>query len=791
MFDISKKIDALYQKGNWDEVIRIGEKLFSQGTEDIKILNDLAVAYRRKNMLEEAYKICDKIYLINPIGDILKQSVNLGVRYMRYHQVMGEILYKKGDYEKALKIFENLKSLGSHFSEKFFLSAKIYIKQKKYDLALHEYQNLIKKCSHRIEDAIEGLLELIKTDPTNERAYSLLYEAYDKEGTLKKELAHYEQAVKKNKDILDVYITGNFYRCSGQIDKAIALFSEYNTSDPIVPLFMGNICLATNDYSRAIAEFKLFFERNPEKRNIALQCFEKVLNQVKNDEALISYTADLYWEEGNSHATEEKIRLLNNLRPENPQYQAKLEDILLKTVDHSFMEGNLEVAGRKLKELTALRPDKSEYKKRLKDIENFALQNTISEYEEKLKQENLPEDEVNRIRFELAESYLKRDADEQNAVSLFQKVAKSESQYRPEALCRAGIFFLSRGMGDLAEENFRKIWELDIPEDTKAEIRYKVGNAYEEKGAFEKAREVYSHILSYDIKYRDVAQRIERLPASTPASKKDKEISVLEDRYDQIEKIGEGGMGAIYRAKDKILGRLVALKVIRSDFRSDAEAIQRFIREAQSASALQHPGIVTIFDINVKEPMYIAMEFVDGGNLRKKLNKTSLPVHDFLRFAIDISEAIGAAHTKGIIHRDIKPENIMLTREEKVKITDFGLASIHNASRMTMVGQILGTPLYMAPEQIVGRPADNRSDIYSLGITFYEMLTGRVPFFDGDIGYRHIHENPEPPSLLNPMIPDPLEKIILKSIEKHPEKRYQNVLEILEDLKNMHHESFR
>ncbi len=786
MFHISKKIDNLYQKGNWDEIIRIGEKLLLQGTEDVKILNDLAVAYRRKNMLEESFKVCDKIYFINPISDILKQSVNLGTRYMRYHQIMGEILYKKGEYEKALKIFESLKSLGSHFSEKFFLSAKIYTKQKKYDLALSEYQSLIKKCPHRTEDAVEGLLELVKADPANEKVYSLLFEAYDKDGILKKELMLYEQAVKKKKDIFDVYITGNFYRCSNQIDKAIALFSEYNGSDPVIPLFLGNMYLARNDHSGAVAEYKLFFERNPEKRNIALACFEKVLNMVKNDEMLLRYTADLYLEDGNFDAAEEKIRLLKNLKPENTEYQAKLEDILLKIADYSFMEGNLEIAEIKLKSLTELKPDKSEYRKRLKDIESFALQNKISEYEEKLKQEDLSGEEVNMLRFELAELYLRKDADEQNAVSLFQKVAKSESQYKPEALCRAGIFFLSKGMIELADENFRKIRELDIPEDKKAEILYRFGNAYEEKGIFESAREIYRQILFHDIKYRDVAQRMERLPANIPDNKKNKDISGLEDRYDHIERIGEGGMGAIYKAKDKLLGRVVALKVIRTDFRSDTETVQRFIREAQSASALQHPGIVTIFDIQVKEPMYIVMEFIDGGNLRKKLNRSALQVPHFLKFAIDICEAIGAAHAKEIIHRDIKPENIMLTREENIKITDFGLASINNATRMTMVGQILGTPLYMSPEQIIGKSADNRSDIYSLGITFYEMLTGKVPFSDGDIGYRHIHENPEPPSLLNPAVSDHLEKVILKSIEKKSEKRYQGVIEVLEELKKIH-----
>src|SRR3989304_7573594 len=156
MFDIAKKLDKLYEKEHWDEIIKIGEKLFLDRTEDIRILNDLAVAYRRKRMIDDALKVCERICFLNPESDIIKQSINLGIRYMRYHQILGEILYKKGEYEKALKIFDSLKCLGSHFSDKFYLSARIYAEQKRYDLALNEYQSLIKKCPHRIDDAIEG-----------------------------------------------------------------------------------------------------------------------------------------------------------------------------------------------------------------------------------------------------------------------------------------------------------------------------------------------------------------------------------------------------------------------------------------------------------------------------------------------------------------------------------------------------------------------------------------------------------------------------------------------------------
>lgn len=782
MFDIVKKLDKLYEKEDWDEIIRVAEKLSTDETEDVRILNDLTVAYRRNGRIHDAFKVCERIYFFSPVTDIIKQSINPGVRYMRYHLVMGEILYKHGEYEKALKIFDTLKSLGGHFSDKYYLAARIYTEQKKYDLALNEYQSLIKKCPHRTDDAIEGLLELIRTDAANERAYNILYETYRTNGILQKEICLYEQAVEQQEDIFDVYVLGNFYRCSNQADKAVSLFFEHTNSDPNIPLFLGSIYLAKGEYQKAIVGYKLFYERNQEKRDIALKCLEKALTLVKDDEELIGDMINFYCETGNFAAAEEKLRSLINSKPSNAAYRSQLENILLKDADQSFMNGSLETAGEKLKELIRLNPVKNEYYKRLTDIGNFITKNKINGYEERLSGNNLSEEEASKIRLELGELYLQSDANDEKALPLFQKVAKSLTPYRSEALCRVGLSFISKGMTELADEYFNIIIDSKIPEDKKVEMLYKIADAYEKKGLFDRARNVYKRILSLDAKYGYAAQKMARLPSNPPLDRKDKNQRKLEDRYDQIEKIGEGGMGSIFRARDRIIGRTVALKVIRECFAGDTETMQRFIREAQSASALQHPGIVTIFDISVADPMYIAMEYIDGGNLRERLNNKPVSVQEFTGIVMEICDALDAAHSKGIIHRDIKPENIMLTKDGKVKITDFGLACINNATRMTLAGQILGTPLYMSPEQIKGGFADNRSDIYSLGIVCYELLTGNVPFAHGDVGYCHIHETPSPPSLFNPDIPDALEKIILKAIEKKPEDRYQTVREILEEI---------
>ena len=532
VIDKSKKLDKLYQEEDWDGIIEIAEKLFSSKTDDIKVLNDLAVAYRRKHMFDEAFKVCQRIYSLNPRPDIMKQSINLGVRHMRHHPIYGELLYKKGNYDKALKIFENLKLLGNQFSDIFYIPAKIYTKQKRYALALNEYQNLIDKCSRRIDDAIKGLLELIKEDASYEKAYNLLYEAYNKKGRLKDEMQSYEQSVKANKDILNVYILGNLYRFNGQIDKALALFQQHSNADTNIPAFMGDIFLYKKDYQKTIAEYKLFCQRNKEKKEAVLPRFEKILGFLKSNEELLKYVVNLYIEVGDIKAAEDKINLLLTLKPSNAEYKTRLEEILIKTADRAFKEGNMEVVSEKLKSLTELRPEKGEYIKKLKDIDGLIVQSKIKEYEEKLKKSGISEEEANRINFELGEMYLK--GDENSAVSFFQKVAKSDSQYKPEAMFRVGMSFLSKGLVDLAEENFKKIREANIPEDKKIEWLYQIGTAYEEKGISDKAREVYSQILSYDIQYKDVSQRIDKLPSSPSEGKKDKEKARLEDRYDHI-----------------------------------------------------------------------------------------------------------------------------------------------------------------------------------------------------------------------------------------------------------------
>src|SRR5437868_5297919 len=261
------------------------------------------------------------------------------------------------------------------------------------------------------------------------------------------------------------------------------------------------------------------------------------------------------------------------------------------------------------------------------------------------------------------------------------------------------------------------------------------------------------------------------------------ERSVKLGRYEIVRELGKGAMGVVYLAKDPLIGRLVALKTIRAvrgDDDETREFQQRFIREAQAAGILNHPAIVTVHDIGQDEPSgtnFIAMEYVEGQNLKEILAQgRPLSFDEIGDIAAQVGEALDFAHAKGIVHRDVKPANIILLEGNRAKITDFGIAKIASGGNLTTTGQFLGTPNYMAPEQIRGAPVDGRTDIFSLGICIYECLTRRKPFGGESltsISYKIVHEPFPPLHEINPQIPDGFEEIVAKCLAKDPARRYQ------------------
>ncbi len=266
--------------------------------------------------------------------------------------------------------------------------------------------------------------------------------------------------------------------------------------------------------------------------------------------------------------------------------------------------------------------------------------------------------------------------------------------------------------------------------------------------------------------------------------------TIIDNRYTLVEPLGGGGMAEVYLAHDDVLDREVALKILRNQYVNDEEFVERFRREAQSAAKLSHPNIVSIYDRGRSEDgaYYIAMEHVQRGTLKDRIKRDGALAPDVATgVALQITDALQAAHENGVIHRDIKPQNVLVSRTGDVKVTDFGIARAAS-SPLTQTSAVLGTAGYMSPEQAMGKPVGPQSDLYSLGVVLFEMLAGELPY-DAEspisLALKHVNEPPRSPREANPSVSEPLDAITLRLLSKNPEDRYASAAELAEDLERV------
>jgi eukaryotic-like serine/threonine-protein kinase len=262
---------------------------------------------------------------------------------------------------------------------------------------------------------------------------------------------------------------------------------------------------------------------------------------------------------------------------------------------------------------------------------------------------------------------------------------------------------------------------------------------------------------------------------------------LIADRYERHESLGLGGMAQVWRGHDTVLGRSVAVKMLLPQYAADPQFVDRFRREAQSAASLSHPNVVTVFDTgNDRGSHYIVMEYIEGPTLKEVIQQEApMPPQKVAQIGIEVAEGLGFAHEHGFVHRDVKPANIMMTRQGVAKVADFGIARAVAGDSLTHTAMVLGTAQYFSPEQAQNEEVDARSDLYSLGVVLYEMLTGQVPFTGSSpvaIAYRHVKDPPVPPSRINPDVTPDIEAIVLRLLAKNPSNRYASARELGDDL---------
>jgi tetratricopeptide (TPR) repeat protein len=373
------------------------------------------------------------------------------------------------------------------------------------------------------------------------------------------------------------------------------------------------------------------------------------------------------------------------------------------------------------------------------------------------------------------------------AIRLLQRIEPDHERFS-DAAAFLGRLFRSKGMISLSAKKLEQaLGDTPISRPT-LELHYELAQVHEENGDFEAAMEVYERILTFDYHFRDVAQRLEEAKESrnqrrTEVAAGAGAASDSEGRYRIIRELGRGGMGVVYLARDSVLDRDVAFKVLPEEVRHSQNALNNFLREAKAAAKLNHPHIVTVYDAGKSEyGFYLAMEYVEGSTLKAILqHRGVIPPSGVTYVLRQMADALEYAHRKKVVHRDIKTGNTMWTPARKVKIMDFGLAKfleeVRNATTL-----VSGTPFYMSPEQTLGRAVDHRTDLYSLGVTVFELATGQLPFRTGNVPYHHVHTPPPDPREVNSGVPDFLGRIILRCLEKDPDARYPTADAILADL---------
>jgi tetratricopeptide (TPR) repeat protein len=379
------------------------------------------------------------------------------------------------------------------------------------------------------------------------------------------------------------------------------------------------------------------------------------------------------------------------------------------------------------------------------------------------------------------------------AIRLLQQIASDNPNY-PEACSILGRMFQEKGMHSLSVKKFEEATGSQTIARGSVEAFYELGCAHERQNDLAGAIEVFERILSFDYHYKDAAACLERCkaalgkqtnsageshpPLTTPTG-----IPTSQRRYEIVRELGRGGMGVVYLARDSVLEREVAYKVLPEGLRGNPNALKNFLREAKAAAQLNHPNIVTVYDAGESEHgFYMAMELVEGTTLKEILRQRgAVSANAVLYILRQMASALSYAHGRKVVHRDIKTANTMWTSERHVKIMDFGLAKlmeeVRNATTM-----ISGTPFYMSPEQTLGRDVDHRTDVYSLGVTIFELATGELPFQKGNVPYHHVHTAPPDPRQIKADVPAGLAAVILRCLQKAPAERFQTAKEILDEL---------
>jgi len=742
-----------------DLTIRAIEPLLALGKRTRELVLQLANAYCRLGIVEDkAEPIYREALLHQPNHATIQE--NLAAIYLRKRKCDGdaahvfELVFERHTerFDMGLQLMRCYQSVD--MPEKA-LTLGQGLQEAHSDNS--ELQKLIASASamaDQMESAIEGYEQVLATNPDDHEAISALSSLYFRKRRYDNHAIEiYNRAIQNQPDQHEPYLAAaQSYASRGSWDHSIQTFKHMMTRVP------GKI-------GAAISQMEELVEASPKEHKLRWYLIDTMIFDGRLREAR-QHLQEVQRIDGSQGPR--ALEAFDKILEKNPRdAMAHLErGRLQQTLGHD------REARQSMEQAHRFYPENEEI-----------IRSLLKLYQHILEKRDSAE-----VRAQLGRLAMKVDRHDL-AISCFQQTSR-DYRWEGESIRNLSRCFMAKGMLDLALQELKR---LPIENDVK-DLLYELGARYEAVNDVPGAREVYKLIFSNDITYKDVKGKLERLSEAGVDQGSAERTAILDSlsekakqRYELIEELGRGAMGIVYRARDNELEEEVALKILPDNLLRNQEALRRFRQEARNARKLSHPNIVRIHDIGEERGRkYISMEFVRGSDLKQKLRKHNrkLPFETTIRYSLEICKAMSYAHSIGIVHRDIKPANLMLTIEDDLKVTDFGIAKMVESTaspEATMAGAIVGTPLYMSPEQVKGEQVDHRADIYSMGIVFYELASGRPPFTEGDLAYQHLFVEPKPLT----GVPEDYGQVIMKCLAKEKEQRWQSADEIRDALKKV------
>ncbi len=687
----------------------------------------------------------------------------------------GQIYEKLGKVDQAIELYERAGEHSWHAEalmkqEKYAQAAEVFRKAGKPILAAEAYEKaeMHSEAARLFEEAGHTLFAAMH---------------FEKAGNLDKAAMYYDRAFVETTSSKEMNVAniekynqysikaGQYYREIGQYPKAVECYARVKEY-----IEAAECALLAGDKTRAAELFESgkLYEKSAE-----------IFRELGNTRRAAELMSDKYFADGNYAAAADMLAESGDFVKAAELYNgageyAKAGECYMRQREYYDAAAMFEKAGEDLKAAQAYEKNgdfkiAAELYMNLGDVvKASSMVEAAGEY------------------FAAAEMYRKANLPAKEFSSL-QKVRQGDPGYL-NACGRMADILREQGKLDVAEQKYIIAIGQSEPDEENVGYFYGLATIYESDGKFREALGMYKKIQLVDIAYKDVEERAKRCeaqagasqagmsrPASSGAGKPAdvRPSSATSDsarRYTILQEIGRGGMGVVYKAMDNTLNRVIAIKLLPKSISENPKAIMRFSAEARSAAQLQSQNIVTLYDFQqAGGRSFITMEYVEGVTLKKLQTMVeSLPLNKTLKIIYQCCQGLDYAHKKGIIHRDIKPSNIMISKQNVVKIMDFGLAKSPGEETITDAGSISGTVMYMSPEQLQGKKLAPTTDIYSLGLVLYELAAGKHPFSDGDAAYQHIHTQPVPPVRIRPEIPGKLNEIILKCLEKDPSGRFES-----------------